>query len=83
MTQHETHNTPPVATLRPKYLLNSFIPFLFQEPLVPYLDHARIFINKQCTGLEAWQVIFYTLGITLVLVWLRDFLFREESELLG
>ena len=46
----------------------------------PYAEVARVYVNDSCAGLESWQVIAYTFAVTLLAVWLLDFLFQEESE---
>ncbi|XP_074648039.1 sphingosine-1-phosphate lyase 1-like [Tubulanus polymorphus] len=49
------------------------------EPIAPYIELARLHINERCNGLEAWQIIFYTFGITMILVWLHGQLFKQVS----
>ncbi len=58
-------------------LLKEAQPYL--EILKVYVEDLRISINTICTGLEAWQIIAFTFGFTLLAVWLYDFLFQEES----
>ena len=48
--------------------------------MIPYLNEARIHVNTVCAGLEAWQIILYTLGVTLILVSIYNFIFDEEKS---
>ena len=50
------------------------------ETVLPYLNDARLYVNSQCAGLEAWQIIFYTVGLTLIIVSLYNFIFDEEKS---
>ena len=50
------------------------------ETVLPYLNDARIHINTACTQLEAWQIILYTVGVTLILVSVYNFIFDEEKS---
>ena len=50
------------------------------EKVIPYLNEARIHVNTVCAGLEAWQIILYTLGVTLILVSIYNFIFDEEKS---
>ncbi|XP_070544645.1 sphingosine-1-phosphate lyase 1-like [Ptychodera flava] len=55
------------------------------EPMIEvgtlYLNKAKDEINSYCSGMEAWQIVLYTLGLTLVVVWLYRFLFDHELGL--
>ena len=44
-----------------------------------YADMARVHVNKSCQGLEAWQIITLTFGVTLLLTWINDFLFQQDE----
>ena len=44
-----------------------------------YADIARVRVNKSCQGLEAWQIITFTFGVTLLLTWIYDFLFQQDE----
>ncbi|XP_066974810.1 sphingosine-1-phosphate lyase-like [Macrobrachium rosenbergii] len=37
------------------------------------------YINEICKDTPSWQIILRTAGVTLVLVWLKGFLFQDES----
>lgn len=47
-----------------------------------YLEEGRQQINTRCGGLEPWQVIGATIISTLGAVWLKGFLFQNESNIL-
>lgn len=49
--------------------------------MLPYLNDARIHVNTACVGLEAWQIILFTLGATLILMSLYNYIFDEEKSL--
>ena len=49
-----------------------------QEVVLLYADQARGKVNDLCSGLEAWQVMAYSVGVTLLLVWLYNFLFHPR-----
>ena len=44
-----------------------------------YANVARVHVNKSCQGLEAWQIITLTFGITLLLTWIYDLLFQQDE----
>ena len=46
----------------------------------PYLEVARSHINDTCAGLEPWQIIAFTFGITVLVFWIWDFLFQQEKS---
>ena len=48
--------------------------------VVPLLEESRRWINHQCVGLEAWQVIFFTVSATLLAVWIQNFLFGHQKS---
>ncbi|XP_069466838.1 sphingosine-1-phosphate lyase 1 [Ambystoma mexicanum] len=52
---------------------------LCKEVALNYLEEARIFVNDRCEGAEPWQLIASTLIATLLAVWLKEFLFQDES----
>ena len=45
------------------------------------VQQARLFINRLTERFEGWQVIFLTVGITLIVTNLYAFLFREDETL--
>ncbi|XP_056326275.1 sphingosine-1-phosphate lyase 1 isoform X1 [Danio aesculapii] len=52
---------------------------VYKETALLYIEEAQRFVNSQCAGLEPWQIIAATLLSTLGVVWLKDFLFQQES----
>lgn len=48
--------------------------------LLLYAEEARRYVNSQCAALEPWQIIVITLLSTLGAVWLKGFLFQQESK---
>ncbi|XP_066535333.1 sphingosine-1-phosphate lyase 1 [Hoplias malabaricus] len=52
---------------------------MYKEMLLLYWDEAKRYINSQCAGLEAWQIIAATVLLTLVAVRAKGFLFQQES----
>lgn len=52
---------------------------VYKEMVLLYIEEARRFVNSQCAGLEPWQIIAATLLSTLGAVWLKEFLFQQES----
>ncbi|XP_038599625.1 sphingosine-1-phosphate lyase 1 [Tachyglossus aculeatus] len=51
----------------------------YKEVVVDYLTEAKNFVNGQCTKFEPWQLIAWTVGWTLLAVWLYGFIFQPES----
>ncbi|XP_052007125.1 sphingosine-1-phosphate lyase 1 isoform X1 [Xyrauchen texanus] len=52
---------------------------VYKEFLLLYTEEARRYVNSQCAGLEPWQIIAATLLSTLGAMWLKGFLFQQES----
>ncbi|NP_001082938.1 sphingosine-1-phosphate lyase 1 [Danio rerio] len=52
---------------------------VYKETALLYIEEAQSYVNSQCAGLEPWQIIAATLLSTLGVVWLKDFLFQQES----
>lgn len=52
---------------------------VYKEMLLLYAEEARRYVNSQCAALEPWQIIAVTLLSTLGVVWLKCFLFQQES----
>ncbi|XP_051771807.1 sphingosine-1-phosphate lyase 1 [Ctenopharyngodon idella] len=52
---------------------------VYKEMVLLYIEEARRFVNSQCAGLEPWQIIATTLLSTLGAVWLKGFLFQQDS----
>ncbi|XP_034753533.1 sphingosine-1-phosphate lyase 1 isoform X3 [Etheostoma cragini] len=44
-----------------------------------YLEDGRRLVNSQCVDLEPWQIIGATVITTLSSVWIKGFLFQQES----
>lgn len=47
--------------------------------LLLYLEEGRRLVNTNCEALEPWQIIGATLISTLGAVWVKGFLFQQES----
>ncbi|XP_061692714.1 sphingosine-1-phosphate lyase 1 [Syngnathoides biaculeatus] len=54
---------------------------VYKEMVVLYLEEGRQQVNSYCRDLEPWQIIAVTLVTTLGAVWLKGFLFQQESLL--
>ncbi|XP_077469697.1 sphingosine-1-phosphate lyase 1 isoform X2 [Stigmatopora argus] len=54
---------------------------VYKEMVLLYLEKARRLVNVHCRDFEPWQIIGATLFTTLVAVWLKGFLFQQESLL--
>ncbi|XP_075875221.1 sphingosine-1-phosphate lyase 1 isoform X2 [Nelusetta ayraudi] len=52
---------------------------VYKEMVLIYLEEGRQQVNARCEGLEPWQVIGATIITTLGAVWLKGFLFQNES----
>eukprot|EP00731_Ephydatia_muelleri_P023907 Em0016g178a len=52
-----------------------------RRELVSELNGARVFVNKVAKPYEAWQIIFISVGLTLLVTSLYSFLFREDQPL--
>ncbi|KAJ8014327.1 hypothetical protein DPEC_G00039090 [Dallia pectoralis] len=52
---------------------------VYKEMLLIYLNEARQLVNSSCEQLEPWQIIGVTLISTLGVVWLKGFLFQQET----
>lgn len=44
-----------------------------------YLHEARVGFNNLCANLEAWQLVFYTLTATFLVLWVRR-LFNSDKR---
>uniref|UniRef100_A0A4W6CZM4 sphinganine-1-phosphate aldolase n=1 Tax=Lates calcarifer TaxID=8187 RepID=A0A4W6CZM4_LATCA len=49
------------------------------EMVLLYLEEGRRQVNSRCADLEPWQIIGATLITTLGAVWIKGFLFQQES----
>ncbi|KAM4730347.1 sphingosine-1-phosphate lyase 1 isoform 1-T1 [Anableps anableps] len=52
---------------------------VYKEMLLLYLEEGRRQINSRCSHLEPWQIIGASVLTTLGFLWLRGFLFQQES----
>ena len=46
-----------------------------------YIIRLQDYINGLCTGMPAWEIIVRTAATTILLIWMKCFLFKDESEL--
>ncbi|XP_045595073.2 sphingosine-1-phosphate lyase [Procambarus clarkii] len=51
------------------------------EAFQDYLVMAQEYVNHICDGKPAWEIILRTAGATIILMWAKNFLFRDESLL--
>lgn len=54
---------------------------VYKEMLLLYLEEGRRQINTRCADLEPWQIIGATVITTLGAVWIKGFLFQQESNI--
>ncbi|XP_049591728.1 sphingosine-1-phosphate lyase 1 isoform X1 [Syngnathus scovelli] len=54
---------------------------VYKEMVLIYLEDVRQLVNGHCGDFEPWQLIGVTLATTLGAVWLKGFLFQQESLL--
>nr|XP_046209538.1 sphingosine-1-phosphate lyase 1-like isoform X1 [Oncorhynchus gorbuscha] len=52
---------------------------VYKEMLLLYLEEGRRLVNTNCETLEPWQIIGATLISTLGAVWVKGFLFQQET----
>ncbi|XP_034753532.1 sphingosine-1-phosphate lyase 1 isoform X2 [Etheostoma cragini] len=52
---------------------------VYKEMVLLYLEDGRRLVNSQCVDLEPWQIIGATVITTLSSVWIKGFLFQQES----
>uniref|UniRef100_A0A8C9X913 sphinganine-1-phosphate aldolase n=1 Tax=Sander lucioperca TaxID=283035 RepID=A0A8C9X913_SANLU len=52
---------------------------VYKEMVLLYLEDGRRLVNSQCVDLEPWQIIGATVITTLGAVWIKGFLFQQES----
>ena len=62
------------------FILYLHLTFILQDKVIPYLELARLHINESCKGLEAWQIGAYAVGLTLIVVWIWEFLFQPDDS---
>lgn len=53
---------------------------VYKEMVLLYLEEVRRQVNTQCAGLEPWQIIGATIITTLGAMWMKGFLFQQESK---
>ncbi|XP_037639093.1 sphingosine-1-phosphate lyase 1 isoform X2 [Sebastes umbrosus] len=54
---------------------------VYKEMVLLYLEEGRRQVNSRCGDLEPWQIIGATVITTLGAVWIKGFLFQQESLL--
>ncbi|XP_029305732.1 sphingosine-1-phosphate lyase 1 isoform X2 [Cottoperca gobio] len=54
---------------------------VYKEMVLLYLEEGRRQVNSRCTDLEPWQIIGATVITTMGAVWIKGFLFQQESLL--
>ncbi|XP_042358065.1 sphingosine-1-phosphate lyase 1 isoform X1 [Plectropomus leopardus] len=52
---------------------------VYKEMVLLYLEQGRQQVNLRCADLEPWQIIGATVITTLGAVWIKGFLFQQES----
>ncbi|MED6263836.1 Sphingosine-1-phosphate lyase 1 [Characodon lateralis] len=52
---------------------------VYKEMLLVYLEEGRRQVNSRCSDLEPWQLIGASVLTTLGILWLKGFLFQQES----
>nr|XP_029525710.1 sphingosine-1-phosphate lyase 1-like isoform X1 [Oncorhynchus nerka] len=52
---------------------------VYKEMLLLYLEEGKRLVNTNCEELEPWQIIGATLVSTLGAVWVKGFLFQQET----
>uniref|UniRef100_A0A672GUS4 sphinganine-1-phosphate aldolase n=2 Tax=Salarias fasciatus TaxID=181472 RepID=A0A672GUS4_SALFA len=60
-------------------LLNLNALEVYKEMLLLYLEEGRRQVNSHCADLEPWQIIGASVLTTLGAVWIKGFLFQQES----
>ncbi|CAG5129759.1 unnamed protein product, partial [Candidula unifasciata] len=50
-------------------------------PVLVAVDGTKALLNRLCDGLEPWKILVYSSGTTLVVLYLKDFLFQEDETL--
>ncbi|MEQ2295545.1 hypothetical protein AMECASPLE_015598 [Ameca splendens] len=53
---------------------------VYKEMLLVYLEEGRRQVNSRCSDLEPWQLIGASVLTTLGILWLKGFLFQQESN---
>ncbi|KAK8743596.1 hypothetical protein OTU49_001150 [Cherax quadricarinatus] len=51
------------------------------DSLHSYLMLIQEYVNHLCEGKPAWEIILRTAGTTILLIWVRNFLFKDETLL--
>ncbi|XP_034040546.1 sphingosine-1-phosphate lyase 1 [Thalassophryne amazonica] len=52
---------------------------VYKEMVLLYVEQGRQQVNSFCRNMEPWQIIGATVMTTLGAVWIKDFLFQQES----
>lgn len=54
---------------------------VYKEMVLLYLEEGRQQVNSRCAHLEPWQIIGVTVITTVGALWVKGFLFQQESNL--
>ncbi|KAM6916019.1 sphingosine-1-phosphate lyase 1 [Xenentodon cancila] len=52
---------------------------VYKEMLLLYLEEGRRLVNSNCAHLEPWQIISMSVIVTVGVIWIKGFLFQQES----
>nr|XP_020457054.1 sphingosine-1-phosphate lyase 1-like [Monopterus albus] len=52
---------------------------VYKDMVLLYMEEGQRWVNSHCAHLEPWQIIGATVFITLGAVWVKSFLFQQES----
>lgn len=52
---------------------------VYKEMVLLYLEEGRQQVNSRCAHLEPWQIIGVTVITTVGALWVKGFLFQQES----
>lgn len=53
---------------------------VYREMILLYAEEGRKQVNLTCADLEPWQIIAATILSTLGVVWVKGFVFQQESK---
>lgn len=69
-------------SLQGSAVLSSLILLLLQimDGIMQCVVSVQETINRMCEGKPAWEVVLRTAATTVLLVWTKNFLFKDESE---
>uniref|UniRef100_A0A8C6M9Q6 sphinganine-1-phosphate aldolase n=2 Tax=Nothobranchius furzeri TaxID=105023 RepID=A0A8C6M9Q6_NOTFU len=73
-------NTDLITSLRPSCkVVNLSALEVYKEMVLLYLDKGRWKVNSYCADMEPWQIIGASVVAVLGAVWVKGFLFQQES----